>query len=203
MVNDPQLQIITLAVTAALALLGYAITHTNSLKLKKLDAQYEFVTSQLRDLYGPLYALTQANTRTWRAFREEFRPGRKLFSPDDPMLEDEVKVWAYWVTHVFQPSNRRMKDVIERNAHLIVEQKLPECLLDFLAHADMFESVVASWTSGDYGKLFTAIPYPAEIDGYVAETYAKVSAAHARLGGRRIGHGFRAAPMNLVRGSKQ
>jgi hypothetical protein len=63
-----------LSVTIALAVIGYAVAFVRSTALKRLEAKHDFVTAQLRDLYGPLYALTQGNTRTWAAFRADFRP---------------------------------------------------------------------------------------------------------------------------------
>lgn len=111
--------------------------------------------------------------------------------PAEPMTPEEIKVWSYWVTHVFQPSNRRMKEVIEANAHLFDEQQLPACVLDFLGHAYMFELVVANWQSGDYSLLFTPIPYPKALDAYVEREYLRVSQLHAQLSGRKAGRPLR------------
>ncbi|MGE0743054.1 MAG: hypothetical protein AB7O98_17085 [Hyphomonadaceae bacterium] len=194
-----QVQLITLVGSVLLAFISFVFTYLRSRWLKRLDIQYEFVTAQLRDLYGPLYAVTKANSRTWNAFRAIFRPGRRLFSDaSDPMTEDEIKVWAYWVTHVFQPSNRRMKQVIESHAHLFTGDGMPQCALDFMAHADMFELVVANWESGDFSRLFTPIPYPPDLDAYIEREYQRVSDRHAKLGGRRIGYSFR-RPARLAR----
>lgn len=192
--TSDQLQLAAILATVTVAFVGYIVTYSNSLRLKRLDAQYEFVTAQLRDLYGPLFALTSANSRTWAAFRRVFRPGRRMFTdPSDPMTEDEIKKWSYWVTHVFQPSNRRMKQIIEANAHLFDERQLPTCVLDFLGHAYMFELVVANWQSGDYSILFTPIPYPKQIDVYVEQEYLRVSELHAQLSGRKAGRRLRRA----------
>lgn len=193
--TDQQLQLATIAVSVALAFVGYFVTYTNSLRLKRLDAQFEFVTEQLSRLYGPLYALTQSNSRTWETFTRVFRPGRSIFNdPDDKLSEEEVREWVRWVTYVFQPSNRRMKVIIEQNAHLFSHNEMPACALDFMAHAETFELLVENWKAGDYSKLFTPIVYPKALDAYVEGEYRRISKLHASLSGRRQGKRVRHAP---------
>jgi hypothetical protein len=106
------------------------------------------------------------------------------------MTEEEVKIWAYWVTHVFQPTNRKVKNVIEGNAHLFTEGSMPSFFLDLLAHIDQYESVVAAWNSGDFSKLNTSIAYPKVVDQYVSREYERVVKLHAQLIGRRLGRGI-------------
>lgn len=169
------------AAGAALATMAYF----NWLRVQRLQARYEFVAAQLRDLYGPLFALTRANGRTWKVFRAEFRPGRRLFAEDDPMSPQEARAYASWVAHVFQPSNRRMRDVLVHNAHLHVGGAPPDCVLDFLAHVDLFDALIAQWDAGDYTRLQALVRYPIELDEYVSRSYAQVHALHARLARRR------------------
>jgi hypothetical protein len=64
-------------IAAVPAVLGYTVSYINNVKASRLV----FVDRQLKKLYGPLYALTQANNATWRQFHQNTLapPPRILF----------------------------------------------------------------------------------------------------------------------------
>ncbi|MER6468031.1 hypothetical protein [Streptomyces collinus] len=50
-------------VTIGLAFVGYVVTYLNGLRLTQRQERLARVNRQLSDLYGPLFALTEANSR--------------------------------------------------------------------------------------------------------------------------------------------
>ncbi|MFC9748962.1 hypothetical protein [Streptomyces niveus] len=61
---------IATAITVGLALLGYVATYLNSLRLSQRQERLSRLNRQLSDLYGPLFALTESNSRTYSAFMD-------------------------------------------------------------------------------------------------------------------------------------
>jgi uncharacterized protein HemX len=64
-------------------------------------SELAFVNAQIETLYGPLYALTQANDETWTQFKSRYwRVGSKcgsFFSDSNPPTVEETKRWRHWV----------------------------------------------------------------------------------------------------------
>ncbi|MFF8439393.1 hypothetical protein ACF07U_00750 [Streptomyces californicus] len=61
---------IALVVTITLALIGYVAAYLNGLRLAQRGERLARINRQLSDLYGPLFALTEANSRAFEAFAE-------------------------------------------------------------------------------------------------------------------------------------
>ncbi|MFH8340422.1 hypothetical protein [Streptomyces sp. AM6-12] len=57
-------------VTIGLAFVGCVVTYLNGLRLSQREERLARVNRQLSDLYGPLFALTEASTRIFDAFME-------------------------------------------------------------------------------------------------------------------------------------
>ncbi|WP_372499433.1 hypothetical protein [Streptomyces lichenis] len=74
----------TVIVTIGLAFVGYLLTYLNGLRLAQRQARLTRVNQQLSDFYGPLFALMEANSRTYDTFSEKYaRPDSR-----DPFRHD-------------------------------------------------------------------------------------------------------------------
>ena len=72
-------------VTIGLALAGYVVTYLNRVRLAQRQERLARVNRQLASFYGPLFALTEANSRTFAAFVERHaRPVAGHRSPVKP-----------------------------------------------------------------------------------------------------------------------
>lgn len=61
---------IALVVTIGLTFVGYVATCLNGLRLSQRQERLARLNRQLSDFYGPLFALTEANSRSFHAFKE-------------------------------------------------------------------------------------------------------------------------------------
>lgn len=179
-----------IAVTVFLAYSGYLFSHSASIRRQRLAAELAYVSAQLERLYGPLYSLVQSNTASWRAFRRTFRPNQPLFDRQKPFDARESQIWRAWAENVFIPSNLKIRDTIEQNAHLLTGGKMPDCFLRILAHIESSKLVLASLADGDLAILDAFEPWPKDFNGFVEESYFACASEHARLLGRS---GFRGA----------
>lgn len=170
-----------LLVTIVLAFSGYYYTYQKDLTLANRKAQLERVDRQLRELYGPLYALSNASTRTWKEFRSVYRPRRGYWGTNPPPTKEEATVWRLWMTEVFMPLNLEMEALILRRADLLVESEMPMVLLDLSAHIAGYKPVLKSWDRGDFSHNVSLINFPGDLAKYAEDSYRALKAKQARL----------------------
>ena len=99
----------------------------------------------------------------------------------DPILDSEMKDWVLWMKTIFMPLNDIREKVIIEKAHLIVEEQMPQCLLDFVTHVVGYKAVLSKWAEGDYAERRSTIGWPPEFDAYVRRSYAALKAEQTEL----------------------
>ncbi|MYQ76953.1 MULTISPECIES: hypothetical protein [unclassified Streptomyces] len=179
---------ITLAVTVGLAFAGYALTYLNGLRLSQRQERLARVNRQLGDFYGPLFALTEANSRIFAAFVERnARPdGRSPFDHETPPTEEELAEWRLWVTTVFLPNIRAMRDLVLTHADLLSEPVMPPLLLQLCAHVSGYEITAARWSRGNHEQHLSVVSFPSrEIAAYARKGFTELKREQARLLGQR------------------
>ncbi|MFD1874295.1 hypothetical protein [Hymenobacter bucti] len=171
--------IITTIVTISLAILSYLATYRNDIKIMNRKEKLERINRQLKELYGPLYGITSANTEVWNKFRGGFRPGKPATGPD--MSQKEKEIWIAWMKTVFVPMNNKIYDTIINNTDLIIENKFPKPLGEFCAHEESYRLVISKWEKGDYSDLSAIIDYPTSITTYVDSSYNSLKKSQVEL----------------------
>lgn len=165
-----------------LAFAGYVATYLNGLYLSKRQAKLERVNQQLRDLYGPLYALSQAEGRSWRAFRRQHRPKGIYWDPKSPPSESEAKAWRTYITEVCMPLYQNMEKTYLKHSDLLREETMPSQLMELSAHIAGYRIVTSQWKEGDYSNHLSYFNYPGEkIREYAKRGYLELKAEQAKL----------------------
>jgi hypothetical protein len=179
--------------TVILALSGYVITSLSAHMLARRQDKLRLVNERLNEFYGPLYVASEAGNIAYRSLLN--RQGKEK---SEPIRDAEMKEWMLWMTTIFMPLNNIREQIIIRKAHLIVEEKMPQCLLDFVTHVVGYKAVLSKWAEGDYSERRSTIGWPPEFDTYVRESYAALKAEQTRLMhtavGRAWGRIFKSAP---------
>ncbi|MFF3014766.1 hypothetical protein [Streptomyces sp. NPDC057939] len=179
---------ITVIVTISLAFAGCMVTYLNGLRLAQRQERLARVNRQLSDFYGPLFALTEANSRIFGAFMERnARPdGRSPFVHETPPSDDELAEWRLWVTTVFLPNIQAMRDLVIKRADLLSEPEMPPILLQLSAHVSGYEITAARWEQGSYDEHLSVVPFPAEeMATYARHGFARLKQQQSRLLGQR------------------
>lgn len=175
----------TLVITVTLALLGYLITYINNVRLSQRSERLERVKRQLAELYGPLFALSQASGKAWQAFRRKYRPGRAYFGQGTPPTDDELKAWRLWMSTVFMPTNLRMYELVLSKSDLLIESDMPSCLLEFCAHVTAYQTVIKKWENEDFSEHTSSIEYPnTELLEYISKSYVALKTEQRKLLGK-------------------
>ncbi|MCN9240391.1 hypothetical protein NGF19_06205 [Streptomyces sp. RY43-2] len=179
---------IAVVVTIGLAFVGYVVTYLNGLRLSQRQERLARVNRQLSDFYGPLFALTEANSRTFGAFVERHgRPGgTSPFDHEIPPTAEELTEWRLWVTTVFLPNIRAMRDLVIDHADLLSEPEMPPLLLQLCAHVSGYEVTTARWAQGIHDQHLSVVSFPSEeLAAYARRGFATLKREQARLLGQR------------------
>jgi hypothetical protein len=178
---------LTLAVPAAVAVVGYFATYFNNLHLARRKDHLDRLNRQLAEFYGPLYALSASAESAWQMFRSIYRPEVGPFWGTYPPPSDaEAAAWRLWMRTVFMPLNRQMRDVVIRGTDLVEDDELPSCLLDLANHVAAYEAVIQGWQDGDYSDHYGPSNYPVEVATYAAKRFKSLKLEQARLLRRQI-----------------
>jgi hypothetical protein len=162
--------------TIILAFAGYLITFLTSRVSGRRAARLRLVDQRLNDFYGPLYVATVAGNIAYKSLLQ--KQGK---TQCHPIRDEDLKEWALWMTTIFMPLNDVREKIIIENAHLIVEEQMPQCLLDFVTHVVGYKALLARWAEGDYSERRSMIGWPPEFDTYVERSYQALKAEQTHL----------------------
>jgi hypothetical protein len=162
--------------TILVAFTGYALTFLSAHMLARRRDKLELVNKRLNEFYGPLYVASQAGNI---AYRSLLKKQGKIQS--EPITDQDLKDWMLWMRTIFIPLNEIREKIIIEKAHLIVEEHMPQCLLDFVTHVVGYKAVLQKWAEGDYSERRSTIGWPPEFDIYVKNSYAALKAEQMRL----------------------
>ena len=162
-----------LASAVLVALLGQVIGGIRSRARRRHETKLAFVEAQLRDLYGPLHALAQANQHTYEAFKAVNHQTVEALASGETLKGDSAKTWKLWTDNVFQPSNRKMRDVILRGAHLFTSAEIPEIVLQFIAHVESYEALISTFEETGLSISEQIISFPEGFAEFISQDYSQ------------------------------
>lgn len=139
------------------AIFLYFVNFIDSRRAEELT----YVNNQIEKLYGPLYALTQADDETWNQFVKTYWPNhsRYFFDRDHPPTSDQVDKWRLWMTNVFQPLNIKMENIIVTNSQLIIGSGMPSTFRELIAQTEAYKAILAAWKESDKNDPASYVSY--------------------------------------------
>ena len=162
--------------TIIVAFAGYAFTFLSAHMLARRRDKLDLVNKRLNELYGPLYVASEAGNIAYRSLLK--KQGK---TQSEPITDEDLKDWVLWMRTIFIPLNEIREKIIIDKAYLIIEEKMPQCLLDFVTHVVGYKAVLCKWADGDYSERRSTIGWPPEFDVYVRDSYAHLKAEQMRL----------------------
>ncbi|MFF9554229.1 hypothetical protein ACF1DY_00135 [Streptomyces albus] len=172
---------VTACASITIAILAYWLNHRGETHRYLREAQIDRVSSQLRELYGPLLVLTETNERAWCEYRRRYMPPTEAGSAEIPLPEAEEERWRMWVEAVFAPTAQKMREIITSRGDLIIGGEMPPVVLEFCAHAATYDALLANWDGFDQCKS-TLIRHPGSgFLTYVRDSYGSLKREQALL----------------------
>ena len=144
-----------LFLTISIAFAGYLITILGARMLNQHRDKLELVNKRLNEFYGPLYVASEAGNIAYRSLLK--RQGKAV---SEPILDSELKEWILWMNTIFMPLNDIREKIIIEKAYLVVEEHMPQCLLDFVTHVVGYKAVMAKWAEGDFTERRSPLAGP-------------------------------------------
>ena len=154
-----------------LAFAGYLITFWSARMLARRRDKLDWSTTAQRILRAAVCRLGGRQHRLRSLLKSRAR--RRA----NPSRETEG-LGAVDEHHLHAAERLREKIIIE-NAHLIVEEKMPQCLLDFVTHVVGYKAVLAKWADGDFRRTPLHHRLAAGIRCVCAQSYAPQSRTDA------------------------
>ena len=162
--------------TIVLAFAGYLVTFSFTRMMARRSDRLRLVDQRLNDFYGPLYVATVAGNIAYKSLLK--KQGK---TQCHPVRDEDLKEWVLWTKTIFMPLNDVREKIIIENAHLIVEEQMPQCLLDFVTHVVGYKALLALWAEGDFTERRSTIGWPPEFDAYVERSYKALKAEQTHL----------------------
>jgi hypothetical protein len=162
--------------TIVLAFAGYLVTFLGNRMMTGRADRLRLVDQRLNEFYGPLYVATVAGNIAYNSLLK--KQGK---TQCHPITDAEMKEWVLWMTTIFMPLNDIREKIIIEKAHLVVEEEMPRCLLDFVTHVVGYKAVLAKWAEGNYAERRSTIGWPPDFDAYVERSYQALKAEQTRL----------------------
>lgn len=173
---------LAIGVPAVVAIGGFFVAYWNNLRLAARNDRLARLNRQLQELYGPLLALVHAGNRSWDVFRSQHRPSGSYWGSEPPPNDDEARAWRLWVSTVFMPLNRQMRDVIVAHADLLQEDDVDPCLLDLCAHVAAYEAILKRWEGDDYAEHAPPLAFPRrELSEYASDSFRRLKSRQNAL----------------------
>lgn len=172
---------VTACASIMIAIMAYWLNHQGETRRSLREARIDRVSSQLKDLYGPLLVLTETNERAWSEYRRCYMPPTAEGSSDIALPEAEEARWRTWVEAVFAPIAQKMREIITARGDLIIGREMPPVVLEFCAHAATYDALLANWDGFGPSKS-TLIRHPgSRFLSYVRESYGALKEEQALL----------------------
>ncbi|SEF02816.1 hypothetical protein SAMN05428954_5376 [Streptomyces sp. 2112.3] len=172
---------VTACASILIAIMAYWLNHQGETRRSLRKAQIDRVSSQLKDLYGPLLVLTETNEKAWREYCRRYILPIGVGPAEIPLPELEEARWRMWVEAVFAPTAQKMRDIITARGDLIIGGEMPPVVLEFCAHAATYDALLTNWDGVGPSKS-TLIRHPGNrFLSYVRESYGLLKAEQALL----------------------
>jgi hypothetical protein len=127
--------------TVILAIFGYMATFMSAQFLTLRKDKLDLINRRLNEFYGPLYVASQVGNIAYHSLLQKQGKTQSF-----PILDGEMKEWMLWMTTIFMPLNDIREKIIIEKAALIIEEEMPQCLLDFVTHVSGYKAVLAKWS---------------------------------------------------------
>ena len=172
-------------IAAAVTAMGWIVTNVlasrNERRRLRLSAQLAHVEKQLAELYGPLAFLIYEGRATFEDLLATV--GRRyMFIHGQPLTDDEVQLWLFWVDADLMPRNAAIQALLSSKAHLIEADVLPASYVAFIDHYNSWRVTHARWKEeGVVYSWHSKRNWPNSFDTEVLETFRSLKRKHAEL----------------------
>lgn len=160
------------------ALLAAVVSYLQARRLQRSQARLKRLNAQLEELYGPLYATLEASRLAYSRFLDKLRPGSSSLFFDSgfpPASSEELRLFRQWIEIVSHPRATSAYELIISKAHLLIEDEMPACLLQFCAHKAGYDVITQRWKDQDFSEHLSVVRHPGEeLHSYLRQSFTRL-----------------------------
>lgn len=153
---------------------------------QRLEAELSYVRSQIEELYGPLYGLTQRSKSIFDISLAVLpavngRQDRGVWSKQD------WDVWEYILENYLLENRLKMAELITSKTHLIEGKGLPPSFREFLAHEAQATCLFKLWREKQVSMSAgeSGVGYPKSFNNEVEQELETLHSRYEMLLARR------------------
>jgi hypothetical protein len=167
--------IAAIAVISA-ALVAGGLSYLQAQSLRRRQARLDRLNAQLEELYGPIYATLEASRIAYSRLVDKLRPGKtSLFDNFPPPSKEELQIFRLWIETVSHPRATEAYERIINKGHLLIQDEMPKCLLDFCAHKAGYDVLIQRWHNQDFTEHLSVVRHPdEELYKYLRESFTQL-----------------------------
>lgn len=114
------------------------VAYINSVRLEQRKKRLERINRQLDEFYGPLLAIVQSSQQAWENFKGKYDGNPNFYKKEHNPTPKQLAEFHTWMSAVFKPNNDKLYKLITNNTSLLIEDRMPQVLLDLMAHITEF-----------------------------------------------------------------
>jgi len=171
---------ISLAVTILLAITSYLFKYFYELNVQRHSNNLKLINERLENFYGPLYILSMIGKTSFETYNKVLR--KEYEHLQLPLSEQEKLEWIIWVEEVFHKNNLEIEKIIINKAYLIIEESVPQCLIDFVTHISYNKVLLKKWNNNNFEQLHCLIDFPIDFNEYVYNSYKRLKSEQLKYG---------------------
>ena len=158
------------------ALVAGGLSYLQAQRLQRRKARLDRLNAQLEELYGPVYATLEASRIAYRRLLDKLCPGRdSLFDGPQPPDKEQLRMFRLWIETVSHPRAIEAYERIISKGHLLIEDEMPQCLLDFCAHKAGYDVLIQRWRMCDFAEHLSVVRHPGEeLYKYLRESFTRL-----------------------------
>jgi len=174
--------LIASVIAAAMASLAAFVANRRT---DRLRGQLEYVSTQLREFYGPLLAIAETSEQAWTTFKTRYNPEASpeanFWDPAHSPSREARAAYKHWMHAVFFPLDDKLVDIIVARADLLIDVGMPQCLTDLCGHTLTLKAVLDTWDP-ESGGAPDVPAYPAkDLLAYLKESFTTLKREQVRL----------------------
>ena len=173
------------AIGAFGAVVSYFMEQKLSRAQESRQRELELIERRLRDLYGPLYAISSSSKEIYKAYKLQaalvmdsgiLEPNTFALGKATPAL---VRCHRSWMQRINVPQWDDIEVRIRTGGDLVIESEFPDEFRQILTHIAGWRVLIESWEGTDVNdpsestesRNFAQIPFPVSYRTYVSRNY--------------------------------
>jgi hypothetical protein len=165
-------------VGAITSVIGWYVGAKHSAEVRRQQAEFDYLETQIEELYGPLYGLIQ-QTKEYHDLEGRIATTVPEAQPaTNGSSEEHWEIWRFFSETYFLPLNTEIRDLIRTKIYLLESGTMPKSFNAFFLHEADYQGRYRLWTEKNIRTEGSGFGWPGEFSTDVKETLERLTERH-------------------------